>query len=274
MAAATAAHTAFDLKGVSMSLTVLRLKSSNTNLIERQLRAKVTQFPQLFANAPLVLDFAKLDGQTQGMALSSLAQCLRGRGVAPVGVLNLDPGYHAEALAAGLGILAATGQAGASARGEAEVAAPEERPTPVRPRPVAADVGEVPRPPAPVHAVPAPAPVAAPAPSHRPPVVIRQPVRSGQEVYARKTDLIVLAPVNPGADILADGNIHVYATLRGRAVAGASGFEEARIFCQRLEAELVGVAGTYLIHEQIPRDKRGKPVQIYLEGRQCQIALL
>ena len=108
----------------------------------------------------------------------------------------------------------------------------------------------------------------------RGPVVVRQPVRSGQVIYAQNNDLVVLAPVNAGAQVIADGHVHIYATLRGRAVAGAQGLPGARIFCQKLEAELVAVAGAYMMAEEIPPELRGKPAQIYLEDGECRIAPL
>jgi len=104
--------------------------------------------------------------------------------------------------------------------------------------------------------------------------VVSQPVRSGQVVYAQNADLVVLAPVNPGAQVIADGHVHIYAPLRGRAVAGMQGLLGARIFCQRLEAELVAISGAYVMAEDIPRDRLGKPAQIYLEGGECRIAPL
>src|SRR5205807_10150063 len=94
--------------------------------------------------------------------------------------------------------------------------------------------------------------------------VITEPVRSGTQVYARGTDLVVTAAVSPGAELVADGNIHVYGALRGRALAGASGDVSARIFCSRLEAELVSIAGRYLVSEQLPAEQQGFPVQIAL----------
>ncbi|MBV9687735.1 MAG: septum site-determining protein MinC, partial [Alphaproteobacteria bacterium] len=94
--------------------------------------------------------------------------------------------------------------------------------------------------------------------------LVTQPVRSGTQIYARGGDLVVTAPVSPGAEIMADGNIHVYAALRGRALAGAGGDAEARIFCSRLEAELVSIAGRYLVSDQISPEHRGLPVQIAL----------
>ncbi len=95
-------------------------------------------------------------------------------------------------------------------------------------------------------------------------LVVRQPIRSGQQVYARGGDLIVLAAVSAGAEILADGNIHVYGSLRGRALAGVQGNREARIFCRSLEAELISIAGNYQISEQFRDEARSQPVQIYL----------
>lgn len=119
--------------------------------------------------------------------------------------------------------------------------------------------------------------VAAPAPAPlRLPLLVTQPVRSGQVVYAVKTDLIVVAPVNPGAQLMADGNIHVYGPLRGRAVAGATGCREARIFCRHLEAELVGIDTAYVAREDLPSARIGRPAQIRFEadasGDRCVIA--
>jgi len=100
------------------------------------------------------------------------------------------------------------------------------------------------------------------------PRLVNRPVRSGQQLYARATDLIIMAHVGPGAEVVADNNIHVYGPLRGRALCGVSGNTESRIFCQSLEAELVSVAGNYKVLEEIPEDVRGKPAQIwYHEGR-------
>lgn len=98
--------------------------------------------------------------------------------------------------------------------------------------------------------------------------VITQVVRSGQQVYARGGDLVVLAAVSPGAEVLADGHIHVYGPLRGRALAGVQGDVNARIFCDQLEAELVSVAGHYQVSEHLDESVRGRRVQIYLRDEQ------
>lgn len=104
-------------------------------------------------------------------------------------------------------------------------------------------------------------------------VVIEQPVRSGQQVYSRG-DLIVLSSVGTGAELMAEGHIHVYGNLRGRAMAGVRGNETARIFCQRLNAELVSVAGHYYVAEDLPEKLQNKAVQISLDAETLEIKLL
>jgi len=94
--------------------------------------------------------------------------------------------------------------------------------------------------------------------------IVTEPVRSGTQIYARGGDLIVTAAVSAGAEVMADGNIHVYGRLRGRALAGAAGDTAARIFCTRLEAELVSIAGRYLVSEQLPAEYQGGAAQVAL----------
>jgi septum site-determining protein MinC len=121
---------------------------------------------------------------------------------------------------------------------------------------------------------PRPVPVALAPQPYRPALVIRQAVRSGQIVHAERSDLVVLAPVNPGGQVVADGHIHVYAPLRGRAIAGAAGCADARIFCQRLEAELIAINGVYVSAEELPAACLGRPAQAYLQAGSCVIAPL
>jgi septum site-determining protein MinC len=103
------------------------------------------------------------------------------------------------------------------------------------------------------------------------PVVVRKPLRGGQVSYAQQTDLILMGPVNAGAEVIADGNIHAYGPLRGRALAGAHGNAEACIFCMSLEAELVSIAGNYLMAEDLPDKLRGKPARIFLDGTSVRV---
>ncbi|MFD1298833.1 septum site-determining protein MinC, partial [Lysobacter gummosus] len=100
------------------------------------------------------------------------------------------------------------------------------------------------------------------------------PVRSGQQIYADNRDLTVLTTVGAGAEVIADGSVHIYGPLRGRALAGAQGNTKARIFCREFHAELVAIAGHYKVLEDIPKELRGKAVQIWLEDEQIKIAAL
>jgi septum site-determining protein MinC len=116
---------------------------------------------------------------------------------------------------------------------------------------------------------------AAPAPTviaqHKPTRVVSDPVRSGQQIYAEGADLIVLATVSPGAEVIADGCIHIYGKLSGRAIAGAKGDETARVFCRKLDAELIAIAGIYTLAEQIKDGPYGQPAQAYLAGGRLMI---
>ena len=104
-------------------------------------------------------------------------------------------------------------------------------------------------------------------PGSAPTLIIDKPLRSGQQVYARGRDLVVMAMVNPGAEVIADGHIHVYAPLRGRAIAGARGDVNARIYCTCLEPQLVSVAGIYRTTETpLAADVLGKPALVRLDG--------
>ncbi|MBL0038440.1 MAG: septum site-determining protein MinC [Nitrosomonadales bacterium] len=110
-------------------------------------------------------------------------------------------------------------------------------------------------------------PVSQVLPTFRPTMIINKPVRTGQRIYAEGSNLVVLGVVNAGAELIADGDIHIYAPLRGRAIAGAQGNENARIFVHSLEAELISVAGCFKVFENgIPENLRGKPVQVHLDG--------
>jgi septum site-determining protein MinC len=240
-------HPAFDLKGTMAPLTVLRLRATDIALVERQLRVKIAQLPQLFIDAPVLLDLGALGDAAGALPLAELVQVLRLCKLVPVAVSNVPDELRAAAIAAGLGILQPQAGPRAGERAVAEGPLPAVEAPPVAPSTTAAAV-------------------------HGGPVVVTQPVRSGQVVYAQNNDLVVLAPVNPGAQVIADGHVHIYAPLRGRAVAGAQGLLGARIFCQKLEAELVAIAGAYIMPDEIPADRRGKPAQIYLDGGECRIA--
>lgn len=285
---------AFELKGVMTSLAVLRLFSLDLSLMERQLRLKIAHLPQFFQDAPVVLDLGALALGGAELMFGPLIRLLRECHLVPVAITNASEAGRANAVAEGLGVMPyrATRNASRAAvnvpRGEgtaqpapseitrvvrapSRTAPADDSRTPVR----TIAVEDVPTPlPMPV-AAPAPAPAPAPAQrvarGARPAMVVRQPVRSGQVIYAEQSDLIVLGPVNPGGEVIADGNVHLYGVARGRVIAGAQGYPEAQIFCQRLEAELVGVAGAFLMSEDIPAKRRGKAARISSIDGACRI---
>lgn len=233
---------AFELKAAAFTLPVIRLLGVDMDAVAEQLGAKVEQAPDFFRNTPVVVDLSGLAAGTGDVEFPLLVGLLRGYGMIPVGVRGGTPAQQAAAEAMELAIL-----------GDAFVR---------RPRPGASErAAPEPEPPPKTEARPV-------APSF---TLVTKPVRSGQRVYAAGGDLSVVAPVSSGAELMADGNIHVYGPLRGRAIAGLKGNTEARIFCQDLQAELVSVAGHYRVSENIPETLKGAPVQIYLDHEVLRI---
>lgn len=239
----------FQLKGGMVTATVLELSANNLLRLEHQLAEKVAQAPQLFQGSPLILGLEKLTEDDGELDLAAVLVLCRAQGLTPLGVKALRPADIAATEALGLPVLPASRM----------------RDKPVDPAIAAAT--EIAPPPA------AKAPVA-PA-EGRPTKLITQPVRGGQQIYAPGADLIVLAPVSAGAEVIADGHIHCYSVLRGRALAGAQGDTEARVFCQQMEAELVAVAGHYHVAEELRKNARwGKSAQVSLtNGELCLVAL-
>lgn len=236
---------AVEIKGSVFTLTVLRLQSDRVADIERDLAAKIAQGPRFFEYAPVVLDLAGLD-DGRGLDFDALVGALKTLKLIPVGVRHATPKQREPALAAGLAIV----------KGGERVPRVREKPT---------------ERPAPTTETPAVPPAANP-PTVRPARTINRPIRSGQQVYARGGDLIVLGAVNAGAEIVADGNVHVYGPLRGRALAGVGGDKGARIFCQSMEAQLVSVAGHYEVFDDaMPSGVHRRAVQVYLQGDQLRI---
>lgn len=225
---------AFELKGSLATLMILRLFDCDNERITEQFADKVAKAPNLFQHAPVVIDLHAVPNDT--LDLSYLVQLLRTSGLVPVAVRGGSEAQHNLALSLALGVLS-----------ESKAERPRRSPEPE------------------TVAIPTPTPVPAPT------KIIAQPIRSGQQVVALQGDLVVLAAVSHGAEILAQGHIHVYGPLRGRALAGVNGDVEARIFCQALEAELVSIAGQYQINEDLPNQLRGQPAQIYLAGDQLRI---
>ena len=218
------------VQGAVFTVMVVRAGMLRDPGFEAELAEQVQRSPRFFLNAPVVLDLKEAAEFASETEFAEAREILRRHTLTLIGIQNAAPVQADAAAAAGLA-------------GFAPNATQLSRPRPAEAAPASQS-----------HASPS-------AVKSR---LITQPVRSGTQIYARGADLVVTAPVSAGAEIMADGNIHVYAALRGRALAGAGGDAEARIFCSRLEAELVSIAGHYLVSDQIPPEHRGLPVQIAL----------
>jgi len=248
----------FEIKSANLPLVALLLKSADLTLLSRELQARFGDIPDFFDNDPLVIDLTPLNAaaQQQGLApqtldFPALLDMLRPWRVAPIALKGGNPAQMAAGLAVGL-VPAPDARLAASNP-------PTLANTPVAPRAAAS--------PAKALAAATPAPEAVQPPAMPGALVIHKPLRSGQQIYARGRDLVVLAMVNAGAEIIADGHIHVYAPLRGKAMAGARGNTEARIFAFSLEAELISIAGIYRTSENpLPANVLGKPALVRLDG--------
>ena len=222
------------LRGGTFTLLVVQVVDLRDPGFFGQLAEKIAQAPTFFQHAPVVLDLQGLSGDGP-FHFDELVRGLRQHQLTPVGVQNGTEEQNRAAVEAGLSVF------------------------PVwRSSPSDDDRDDI--------AQPAPKSTA----SGRSTVVTR-PIRSGKEVYARGGDLVVMTTVSTGAELLADGHVHVYGRLRGRAHAGVAGDKSARIFCQSLDAELVSVAGHWQVREDIPEDLIGRAVQIFLDGERLMI---
>ena len=247
----------FELRSASMTLVVVALKTTDMAAIEAELTARFADTPDMFNHDPVVIDLAQAEGDPLALDYGQLVVLLRRFNMVAAAVRGGSPEQMAAAAAAGLGEApeAVVPQARAAAPTPAAVEAPpvvDDVPA-ASPVETAAEPAAVTQPPAALAAVAT--------------MIVDKPLRSGQQVYARGGDLVVLAAVNFGAEVIADGSIHVYAPLRGKAIAGARGNTDARIFSTCMEPELISIAGTYRTTETpLPDDVVGKPAQIRLDG--------
>lgn len=237
----------FDLKSAALTLIAVVLKTPDLAQLADALDERFGDAPGLIDQDPVAIDLSQLPDGAADIDFPALIALLRRHKMVPVAVKGGSQAQLQAALAAGLSE-AADGPAAAP---RVEVAgAPEVVLTEV------------------IHEVQVPTPAAAT-------LVIDRPLRSGQQVYARGGDLVLLDVVNFGAEVIADGSIHVYAPLRGRAIAGARGNTAARIYATCLEAQLVAIAGTYRTAEiALPEDVRSKPAQVRLDGDRLVVEAL
>lgn len=231
-------HKAFQLKGSLFTLTVLQLIEPEPEAFKSQLADLLIQAPKFFADAPVVLDLQTLINNNTPVDFNALIKELRAVGMIPIGVRGGTQDRHQAARKAGLAILSAAKTETPQITTRQKKPSTEIKTEKARSR------------------------------------IITKPVRSGQQIYAKDGDLIILGPVSEGAELLADGSIHIYGPLRGRALAGIQGDSEARIFCHSLEAELVSIAGSYIVSEAMLESHQRQPTQIYLKDGGLKIVPL
>ncbi len=235
-----------EFKGTTLPIVSVTLRS----LHPEQLARTATELfgdEAFFDGEAAVLELDQIESTDQTATDWAAIRTIFGHhGLRVIGVRGADEALRESAAAAGLPSMAAFKRA-ARTMAESTQAVPAQLPPPA--------------------AEQSPAPQPASPPAFNPTLIIDRPLRSGQQAYARGGDLVVLAAVNAGAEVIADGSIHIYAPLRGRALAGAKGETGARIFTTRFEAELVSIAGVYRTFEAgIPEPLAGKPVQVQLAG--------
>ena len=254
----TAAHQAtssspasFEIKSANLPLVALLMKTADLQLLAQDLAQRFGDIPDFFDNDPLVIDLTPLNAAAKRNAQAAAAIDFEA-------LLKLLASYKIKAIA----LRGGTPEHMAAGLGLGLLPAPDARVV-ASPSPAPATQAQIEAPTA------APSPVAMPVPSETTlgAMVISRPLRSGQQVYARGRDLVVMAMVNAGAEVIADGHIHVYAPLRGKAMAGARGNTEARIFTLSMEAELISIAGIYRTSDvALPANVRGKPAMVHLQS--------
>lgn len=237
MSRSSATAAVYEIKSADLPLLAFQLKSTDVQAVALALQAQLEESPGFFDQDPVLLDLDALPEDSALPDISALCQLLVQHGLRPVAVKSA----RADAVAA--------------ARQSGLVLGDDARVRRTLPELHAAQA-----------AAPAAAAAAVAAPALQEALVLDRPLRSGQQFYAKDRDLIVLAMVNPGAEVLADGHIHIYAPLRGKAIAGARGFTGARIFAQSMDPELISIAGVYRTSEQpLPPEVRGRAAQVALQ---------
>ncbi|MEX1668838.1 septum site-determining protein MinC [Zhongshania guokunii] len=258
----------FRLKGGLFPLTLLEISRFDAVDFEQQLREKAAAAPGFFKQTPVVLSFDDFAGDIDTLPLADILAICRSQGLLPVALRSGVESLEQQAKALSLAIMPASRvkpapdiqieqQTEPSEQTESSTNAVNQTETeqaePCQLELSPTDHVEI---------------------NHSPSKIITTPIRSGQQVYAPGGDLIIMAAVSAGAEVLADGNIHVYGALRGRALAGVKGDSSARIFCQSLEAELVSIAGTFKVDEDLRKEHWKMPVQVGLDEQTLSITPL
>ena len=258
----------FQLKASLYTLTTLHLLEANPQALDEQLTKLKHQAPKFFNSVPVIVDLQRLpaDALQHDFNFEQFKNILNQHQLIIVGLRHLPDHCQADAKNAGFAILpnATQGKSGAHSTELPQAKPLSTQPKSASKQPAVENVTDIPV---------TTEVVANTTSGGGPAMVINRSVRSGQQIYAKGTDLIIMGSVSPGAEIIADGNIHVYGQLKGRALAGVSGYKEARIFCKQIAAELVSIAGHYWLYEDIVARAKGLGplIQIQLEKDQLNL---
>jgi len=229
---------AFDFRASIYTLPCLQIRRDDADALDAFLSEQVARLPKFFDQAPVVIDLSQYPADEPLHSFPMIVGMIRGYGMTPVGVRGASEALREQARLLELAVMPNLRQRRRSS-------------------PVSASVE-----PAPEQKVS----------TNSSPLIVDQPVRSGQRIYARGGDLILLAGVSSGAEVMADGHIHAYAPVRGRMLAGVRDNPSARIFCRQFGPELVAIAGRYQVSEDLPQKHIGRPVQIRLRGDTLEFA--
>jgi septum site-determining protein MinC len=228
---------ALDIRYGQIGLMQLRIRTTDTGALLDELTGRMNTAPHFFQRTAVCVDLSDLEKLPETQEIKAILEAVRRAGMRAVGLASASAEIEALASAVDLPILSAFRPASYSAAPVQRVAA----------EPVESELG-----------------VAA--------MIQQQTVRSGQRIYARNRDLVITAGVGAGAEVSADDCVHIYGSLRGRAMAGARGQLNARVFCQEFHAELISIAGVFRVFETIPSALAGKPVQAWLDGEDLLFA--
>ncbi len=259
----TVTPSVLELKGEMLMLNVLRLQDVNINNIEATLQQKRDEAPMFFIQSPIVVDCSDIsEEQSNLLDLRALRRILVKMDFVPVGLRGISNSMLAASMSAGWNVLRSVRKRPAKLKKATDIvrdnedclnennqdkeviveSEEEKNTTKIE------EIAEI-----------------------RAGMTIERPVRSGQQVYAKNADLVVLSQTSAGSEVMADGSIHVYGPLRGRVLAGVKGDKTARIFCRSLEAELIVIAGCYQLLDESKTDLKGKPAMIRLEDEKLII---
>ncbi len=233
-----ATENSFQLKADFFPVTVMKVMEPVLDNLEKQLDNTIAQAPKYLTHAPLIIDLTAVSTEIEHIDIPAFCALLRRKQIIPIGLRGLPSDQRDLAESNGLAFIKPRHSSDSLlslASGNAVKSPPNK---PQKPEEAA----------------------------FRKTMTITKAVRAGTQLYAKNADLLILAPVNAGAECIADGNIHIYGPLRGRALAGARGDKNARIFCESLEGELVSIAGHYLVSEQLKTPITKKPmIQLFLK---------